>query len=423
MKRLFALILSCSSLIPAFSQKNFVKALVVNQAGDTLRGLIDYRERSLTPTFFDFKMNENSASKRFSTRDIRTVEIEDGEIFQRFVVTITMDINDPTRIKPNDPILPPKTDTLLLEVIQRGTFNLYAYKDQIKTRFFLAHGNANPEELIYRVTPRPGSQFNKFHAFRNELANAAKRENKYDVKMNRLVQFADYKRDDILKIIALINGSDTKKDKSKVNPMASIYVGIGAMRTAQHFSGPTVFTQDPKSTFRILPNISIGADLYTKPSVGRLFFRVDLSSFLVNNDFQVQTYSVFRDYDYRYNFKVLGAKLGAAVMYHFYRSETIKLYAGAGFHVVHAFKEESEITETSYVHDTKTVEQIQKYPFDVETSWANVSISAGARFADGFDVAVTFLPKRTITTSINPTNDIQTLALTVNYTFAGKRKN
>ena len=54
-------------LVPflSFAQSNFQPGYLVNSKGDTVKGYVDYRERSLNPTDFRFKTTDDGEAKKY----------------------------------------------------------------------------------------------------------------------------------------------------------------------------------------------------------------------------------------------------------------------------------------------------------------------------------------------------------------------
>jgi hypothetical protein len=423
MKKVLVILVCCLFSSAAVAQKNFVKGYIVRQSGDTLLGFINYKERPLSPAFFEYKSSEGAIIENLSVREIQYAEITGGDRFQRFIVKITMDENDQTKINPSKTIQDPKTDTLFLRVLERGIVSLYAYQDEIKTRFFLRTGDSTPQELIYKVAMRSDGKFNHFYAFRNALANVAKHENKYDKKMERLVESSDYKVDPLSKIVRTINGFQNKKRTKSLNPPFSFYAGVGMMQAARHFKGDEILAEvESHSTINPVPIFFGGTDIYVKPDIGRLFFRAELSSFSLTEKTTAKNSVSLRDYFYTYNYKVSGVRVGLHFLYHFYLAPRIKIYGGPGIDFMHAFKTESITTELSYNRTSPDNYIVRTYPYYVYNNWVYLSAIIGVRIANKLDAKFVYMPPKTISSTYNSSSNLRALTISLSYTLKGQRK-
>jgi len=61
----------------SFAQENYIAGSIINQAGDTIKGLLDYRNWNINPDKISFKANAESAPRIYTPSDIRGFLVAD----------------------------------------------------------------------------------------------------------------------------------------------------------------------------------------------------------------------------------------------------------------------------------------------------------------------------------------------------------
>ena len=61
--------------VSLFAQSNYKAGVIVNQKGDTIRGLINYKEWIQNPVTIDFKYQPNSVPQRLGVKAIQYFRI------------------------------------------------------------------------------------------------------------------------------------------------------------------------------------------------------------------------------------------------------------------------------------------------------------------------------------------------------------
>lgn len=121
----------------ANAQSNFKNGYLVNLQGDTICGLIDYKEWDRNPTSIDFKTSSKERSRSYILAELLSFSITDFVKYEKYNVSIStnkIDISSP----------PPLSDTvsstsivLLKEILAGQNITLYAYRDNVKERFYI----------------------------------------------------------------------------------------------------------------------------------------------------------------------------------------------------------------------------------------------------------------------------------------------
>lgn len=256
------------------AQKNFQPAYVVTLKGDTVKGFIDQREWDFTPARIVFSSADKSTQKEYTVRDINFFQVAGKEAYRRAIVKISLNPATLSDIGIKDTTW--KMDTVFLKVLYAGKLSLFSYEDKIKERFYiLEEGRIQPEELIKREYMKDGStSLVSENIYRNQLNSIMYTMRLYSDDLNTRIQEAGYEKQDIQKIVLLLNrvkGNETmSQDKSGLNWFA----GIGIQRDNLSFEGQHIFTGET-SSLNWLPKISAGIDLFANPNVGKLFFRLE----------------------------------------------------------------------------------------------------------------------------------------------------
>lgn len=334
----------------SFSQANYKKAWVVTSQGDSLQGYIDYREWDKNPSQFDFKENPAAPlSRQLTAQTARYVAIAGYEVYEAHRVSISqdevasgklLDRIDTTTIR----------QTVFLKLLQQGNrVKLYAYKDQLKGRFyFLEKGKSTPEELQYRVYLEKGS-IATIPLYRHQLAALAVRQQVYT--LNQQIQAAAYASAHLLKIASGINGT-TAKSLSRTLDKApktrwSVHGGLSATTFTylgenelmiDHISNNGFYQFKNKiTTHSLLPSFSAAAHLYLNPAVQRVVLRAELmlipAQSQVKTHFRYANYSDSKPADEQlnvYNLSMLTLSAAPQLIFNAYNTETLKWYLGAG---------------------------------------------------------------------------------------------
>ncbi|CAA9244508.1 MAG: hypothetical protein AVDCRST_MAG56-1652 [uncultured Cytophagales bacterium] len=134
--------------VGASAQKNFVEGYVVNNAGDTLRGLIDDKNWRMNPEAIQFRRNAEERPVTYTPADISAFHLLSGEYYRSKVVQYDQ---SPVALAELGNSSDPKwqRDTLFLKVEVSGKATLYFLQQKNnKQNFFLETGGAGAEELL-----------------------------------------------------------------------------------------------------------------------------------------------------------------------------------------------------------------------------------------------------------------------------------
>lgn len=238
-KALFAFL----GLLPVslIAQSNYTPGYIVNLKGDTVRGLINYSEWVNNPKRILFKESLSGNTVKLTAANTRFFMVRTDHLaeYVRYAGPISNDLIDINRIQiGRDTSF--RLDTVFLKVLQKGkNLILYAYTDDVKTRFFISRSEENaPEELTYRIYYKasfePGENRTAYeNTFKNQLYEVGVKSNVMTPDLKKDIQALDYSEKDIIAISSKINeissADASKNDKIRHRPINKVIAILGAV--------------------------------------------------------------------------------------------------------------------------------------------------------------------------------------------------
>ena len=120
------------------AQKNFQPAQVVNSAGDTLNGEINYQNWKRNPSRIQFRQKESGSTVNYTPTDIKWFTVA-NEKYTSAIVSVDQR-DDHTAALVEDSTINLKTDTAFLLSMVEGTKSLYLYDDAVM-HFYIKEDN------------------------------------------------------------------------------------------------------------------------------------------------------------------------------------------------------------------------------------------------------------------------------------------
>ncbi len=341
----FYKVLLVASLLPLFSfgQSNYKPGYVVTLKGDTLHGFIDYKEWNSNPISINFKtVIADAKARKLTPEEIRFFDINGLETYQRYTGPISMDATDAAHIN-NGRDTSFRTATVFFKVLQKGAnLALYSYTDGLKLRLYVGESPGYaPVELGYRIYYNYGAEainqqrgvtVNE-NTYMQQLFALA---NKYQVlndDLQQTIEHMGYNSDDMMKIVSKINHiskAEYEKTHAPGGPKFNLFFGLAA--NINNISTPTsspYYTAGGRSVTSTLPAASFGINFFANPSTRQLQFRLELGAA------QSKFNSLYNSKVYPYipmkaSFDELAFSVTPQIIYNFYNTEKLKIYAGAG---------------------------------------------------------------------------------------------
>jgi hypothetical protein len=311
---------------------------VVTLKGDTIKGFIDYREWDANPESIDFKntLADKKISK-YTADDIDYFDINKMDSFKRYSGHISTDATDPDKVGYGlDTNF--RVASVFLHVLKKGNkLALYAYKDEIKTRYYVGEAPAySPQELIYRRYLKQNAQDDPnqtatVNTYKRQLILLAQ---KY-TELNNLQLYiarADYNKGDIEDIVDKIDKtvSTNKEMISGGGKSVSISVGAGVnINNTSTSSSAPFYTAGGGPHTSYLPVGIFGVNFLANPATGKLQFRIEIS--VAASKFS----SMYNSKVYPYepteaSYNEMAFSLSPQIIYNFYNAENFKVFGGLG---------------------------------------------------------------------------------------------
>jgi hypothetical protein len=335
------------------AQSNYKPGYVIKLNGDTVRGYIDYREWDATPIKIYFKQSLSNKSQLFSVRTISQFAIKNQESYESYKVNISTDVistNITQLATYRDTSF--KTDTVFLKLLEKGkNVTLYAYTDNIKTRYYLSEQpDFKPVELPYKIYYNNTTVTEE--GYKKQLFALA---NKYNILNNSLIvdiQNANYEAAYILPIITKINHISNAEYRANYSSKSKteFYIGAGVNLTNTSPSESSAYyAAGGRKKTSAEPLLALGLNFIPNASTAKLQFRVELSGSenQYSSSFKL---NVSPYYNVKASFNQFQLSLAPQVIFNFYNSSNFKIYGGLG--IVPTY---SSFSSASFVsHDPNT---------------------------------------------------------------------
>ncbi len=131
----------------SFSQKNMLPGYIIQQNGDTLYGMIDYRNWKKNPKSIKFSKNNHKKLSELSPKDIKEFKVND-EMYVSAKVNTEISSEELKWLNYNSK-LDLISDTVFLKILFKGDKSLYVYSFKTKNNFYIDN-NSNFELLKYK---------------------------------------------------------------------------------------------------------------------------------------------------------------------------------------------------------------------------------------------------------------------------------
>lgn len=416
MKRFLLWLLTVAPLL-SVAQSNFHKGYVVNNAQDTIRGFIDYKERFNNPTSIIFKSSTDSKPQTFLLKDYAAYGIDGLVRYQRFAVNISMDKVNLANLSVGIDSTS-KRDTVFLQVLQTGkNVNLFAYQDAIKGRYYIQRKtDTEPEELIKHdyLSESNAMQVVTNTRYRRQLIRLLYALNMNSAANEGRVNSLDYKPDELIKFAAIINEQEVVKSKYK---SFRFFAGTGVMISKAVFSGLNEFAgPDVSNKVYASPILTAGVDLFANPVIGKLIYRIELS--LAKAKYEINKTNADPTMGfYRYSFDRTTVSINPQIIYNIYNADNLKAFLGGGF----------SVDVAGYSNHVKALRirgqenpVIGKSDVGVETLNISFPFTAGIVLNKKIQLSAGYTLPSSITRAVYYSLDIQSYKIGVNYFFGSR---
>ncbi len=288
LKSLLLILLTLLVVKASYAQQNFVPGYIIQTNGDTVRGLIDFRDWGISPEKVKFKKDNVSEPITLRPGHISGFMVQDL-IYISAIVDIdvspmtveNLDFN-------NNPLI--MEDTAFIQILFRGEKNLYYHKSADRREYFYIGKEGDYELLIWKkyLIHEAGRDYateNKEYIHQlTEYLNSSEEEKK-------LIKEATYKLNSLIKIFdRYYNNNPTEPIYSKRRDKLSTNLGL--------FAGVSV--TDLSFSSKSFGNLTNADFSLSKNFSGGLFFDIILNKFQgkwsLSNELIYTTYNVTGEY-------------------------------------------------------------------------------------------------------------------------------
>ncbi|MBB2149480.1 porin family protein [Pedobacter gandavensis] len=408
MKR-FLLFLLMASPAFAIAQSNFQKGYVVTNAKDTLKGYIDYREGQKSPSSFVYKAEPNSIPKIYTLNDCVACHIDDRASYQRFLVNISLGSDQISNLTTQVDTTS-KREAVFLQVLEAGpNVTLYSYADRIKNRFYILDKEAMvPDELVMQLYYKEGESGRLITniKYARQLSFLMKKYEKSNLVNERRLANLKYKEDELVQVVALINGQQKLKPKFK---QSRWFAGLSVDMANTKFRGKNPLAgADAKSKMSVSPMFSGGVDLFINPAIRRLVMRVELA--FVKSKSEVTSAAGGNSFDQ------LNAVFTPSLLYHIYNADQFKVFLSAGPGLNYSkinnlvnFKYEKEIL----TDDLRKVDE----PMELNKFYLTIPVTVGVVMNKRIELLAGYTVPTSMTSYVYYSVERERFRLGLNYLF------
>ena len=193
MKKKLLFLLTIILSFNCYSQISFEKGYYIDNSNQKTNCLIKNIDWKNNPTEFEYKLSENSESKKVTIKSIKEFGIDNFSKYIRSIVNIDRSSENINKLS-NDrnPIF--KEEELFLKVLVEGKANLYLFEDGSLRRYFFNKENTTIEQLVFKSYKTSNDKIGKNNRFKNQLWNNLKCPNFKITKVENL----DYQKNDLI---------------------------------------------------------------------------------------------------------------------------------------------------------------------------------------------------------------------------------
>lgn len=368
-----------------FAQSNYQKGYLIKNNGDTVKGLVNVREWTLSPKYIEFKSSlEDKNSTKFYPQDIRGFNAGQEENYISYLGSISLNKVKTTEIS-NGLDTTKMIDTTFLKQIASGNnVNLYYQQDAIKIRYFISELKEKPQELQYFVSFNESNDPVNSPIYKGQLRIYLNKFKPGNERLINLINESSYDQNDFERIV---NGLNNTIITSKSTKGYRFFVGIGLNSTTTDIN-KAVYTG-------LTPKFNFGIDLFENAKVQKFVLRGDFSFSYINyhyDNFQnvdgyyPEIYNTLNDQE-NYTLNQYTIAFTPKGIINIFNKERFKAYLGIGIGFNYAFYSNSKIT---FIDKYNSIAPVNN-PYDYESYYSNFPIDAGIQINKKFEFNFTYI--------------------------------
>ncbi|WP_276089884.1 hypothetical protein [Pedobacter sp. JY14-1] len=318
----FLFLLFLAAPLLGTAQSNYLKGYVITVSGETLQGYVDFKGTYQTAESLKFKKDEDAPAETYNLENCLGYGVDGKAYYERFTVNVSQAYTRTSNLRPGlDTSY--RRQTVFLKVLQRGKpFTLFSYTDEIKERFYLQSSlDKEPVELFRaQYLTGTGYEVKGDYRFRTQLLNAMTAngvEDRYDITKLDVLR---YDGSDLIKVVAAANGQRLPRETAS---RFAFFAGAGINVAELSYKGSHILSADDVRTKRSTElMLNAGCDLFLDAERKRIVLRAELAYFSSKNE--------IRKSEYIHSFDERTVSVMPQVIYHFYASRPLRIYAGLG---------------------------------------------------------------------------------------------
>ncbi len=274
-KTAFILFLSFLGL-QVFAQKNFLEATVTFTNGETVKGMVDYRNWARHPKDIHFGKNENLI-KEYTAKDISRLTVNNDTYISSIVSSrIESNMTDGLTYKKEIQL---QSDTTFLLALVEGKKSLYYFRNDFATDNYYIKTEKGIELLEYHRYLQQVNQHDKLRENKKYMLQLKNYLSDWSGVSNRLKE-VEYKSEDLKNLFldyyeATSKEPDFVQRKEKVKAKFGIVAGGGVSKIK--FNASSGFVHLRNGEFPVVPTYVFGASV-------RLIFPRHLERLQVQNE-------------------------------------------------------------------------------------------------------------------------------------------
>lgn len=248
----------------AATQSNFTKGIIISNKGDSINGMIDYRNWKYNPASINFVSETNEKTLLDASAIKGFIIPSAGETYSSFLAELDMLPGDPDDAINNrfsdSPVL--KKRIFLLQLVKHPAASLYLFADSRKEHLYYVKRNEEPVELIHHYVYDESikqvqeittykEQLVDFFAACSDIANAA-----------QTVKFAKKSiMDLLLKYIQCTVPGTTVDIKRKDPDLLTFGIIAGAIFNKYRIDGTNTILVDDNYSNTLSPLLGLSIDI------------------------------------------------------------------------------------------------------------------------------------------------------------------
>lgn len=386
--KFYALLLGLAMPIFALGQSNYREGYITKTNGDTVKGYINVKEWDTNPRYVSFKKVLTEQDIKYSVLEIKGFSA-DAYTYLAYVGKVSNNKNVfPDLDSYRDTTT--RIDTVFLrELLSGPKVSLYDKFQDAKRSYFYKEAGGELKELIYYYYYEDGTTIRILPVYISQIFELQRKYLGNSIKLNDFDHLG-YKRDDLLKAIQKINGGS--EIVKKVTGGHEFFVGVGGIVSGNQFTGDNQFVK-AGTVNSFSPKISLGFDIYQNKITRRLVLRGELSFAYNKPTFAGQDplYTGLAERQY-YAFEQYNITITPQVLYNFYSTNALRLYASVGLGLNLSFYKNNRF----FAEGSKPAYLSGQYR--LEQYWANFPLQIGALINNRFEIAAGYTGHAAFTT-------------------------